>query len=62
MRHLYLMHKSGQVLILDVEDAQVRKAPGSVHRFDLSYTSDTSTVLFLRTENFDAAVLRDGPP
>lgn len=58
-RHLHLVHRSGTDVVLDVTDAAVR--PSKIaDGFDLQYTSDSTTILFLRTDNFDAVILRDG--
>jgi hypothetical protein len=56
---LYLMHRSGTAVLIPVDSAEVRNNPVIPGGFNLTYVSDTTTVLFLRTENYDAAILRD---
>lgn len=62
---MHLLHKTGTTIVLDVQSANVRQSalvPGGFH---IAYRSDTSTILFLRSQEFDAAILcetTDGDP
>ncbi len=58
MKRLHLIHKSGEAFVLPVDDASIRASKFD-DRFDITYDAGTTTILFLRTENFDGAVLVD---
>ncbi len=58
MKRLHLIHKSGEAFVLAVNDASIRRSKID-QGFDITYEAGTTTILFLRTENFDGAVLVD---
>ncbi len=59
-RRLHLIHRSGENFMLAVDDASIKPSKFD-DRFDIHYEADSTTILFLRTEYFDGAVLVDAP-
>ncbi len=60
MKRLHLIHKSGEAFVLAVDDASIRPSKFD-DRFDITYDAGGTSILFLRTENFDGVVLVDVP-
>ncbi len=58
MKRLHLIHRSGQDFLLGVDSARIKPSKFD-DRFDIEYESGSTTILFLRTEFFDGAVLVD---
>lgn len=60
-KRLHLLHKTGTTIEFDVESASAVPSVLVPGGFNITYRTDDVTLLFLRSQDFDAVILVDGP-